>query len=431
MFRITPGLSRLSAAAAGFVLFSLTAHAHPEGQEALQPHCEQAAPARERPLPTDPLMVGPVAWSVLAEPIHPVQGTDGRIHLQYELHLANASRYTVHIDSIEVLDARHHRATGVNKGFSTDGKDVTGKVRAFSLPVQERTAVDYSDQMEPGQGGVAYFDVTYGRAHEVPRSLTHRIVASFQLPSGERQTYSVIGKAIPVSREQARVIAPPLSGDNWVNLNGGGEIVAAHRYTVQSTNGGLRPPEHFAIDFIRLDAQGHLYVGDPADLKNWFYYGSDILSVADGRVVEVVDGRKDQIPGQRPTDLKADEYAGNYVIVDIGRGHYASYAHILPGSILVSKGDPVRQGQVLGKLGNSGNTDGPHLHFQVTDSASFLNTNGLPFVFSRMDYQGHFEGTLDTVGEALFTGKKSSIDTSGAGNRRLQMPLTLDLFKFE
>jgi len=48
-----------------------------------------------------------------------------------------------------------------------------------------------------------------------------------------------------------------------------------------------------------------------------------------------------------------------------------------------------------------------------------------------MDYQGHFEGTLDTVGEALFTGKTSSIDTSGAGNRRVQMPLTLDLFKFE
>jgi murein DD-endopeptidase MepM/ murein hydrolase activator NlpD len=59
-----------------------------------------------------------------------------------------------------------------------------------------------------------------------------------------------------------------------------------------------------------------------------------------------------------------------------------------PGSVRVKVGDKVKTGQVLGLLGNSGNTDGPHLHFHVMDGPSPLVSNGLPFVFESFTGQG-------------------------------------------
>jgi murein DD-endopeptidase MepM/ murein hydrolase activator NlpD len=430
MFHMTSQVPRLPIATAItiLVLCSLTARAPSEAQEAHEPTRAQAVLAAEGQLPADPLMVGPVVWSVLAAPIPPVEGTDGRIHLVYELHVTNASHFDVRITSIEVLDARDHRPTGVNRVFSADGQDVTGKVRPFSLPQPTQEAADYTDQLGPGQGGVVYVDVTYGARRDVPRSLKHRIIVS--APSSPLSPFTVIDAGTDVSRQAALAIAPPLPGDNWVVVNGSGAIISPHRYAVQPTNGRLRPPEHFAIDFVRLDAQGRAYVGDLADVHNWFGYGSDIISATHGRVVEVLDHLNDQIPGQPLSPLAPDQFAGNHVIVKIGAGTYALYAHMAPGSVVVSEGDEVRPGQVLGRLGSSGSSDAPHLHFQVMDSASALNTNGLPFVFDQMTYQGQLVGTLDSVVDTLFSGQAPTIDTRDAGPRMRQMPLTRDLIGF-
>src|SRR5271169_2664779 len=67
--------------------------------------------------------------------------------------------------------------------------------------------------------------------------------------------------------------------------------------------------------------------------------------------------------------------------LDCGYGHsqYALYAHLKPYSVTLQVGDVVTEGQKLGLLGNTGNTTGPHLHFQVMDRPSALKTNGLPF----------------------------------------------------
>jgi hypothetical protein len=124
-------------------------------------------------------------------------------------------------------------------------------------------------------------------------------------------------------------------------------------------NGRLRPPEHFAIDFVQLDEAGRLFTGDPKVLMNWPFYGAEVLAATPGRVVEAVDHLPDQVPGQLPADATAATAGGNHVIVDIGEGHYALYAHLIPGSIAeagLKVGDSVARGQRLGRLGNSGNT---------------------------------------------------------------------------
>ena len=96
---------------------------------------------------------------------------------------------------------------------------------------------------------------------------------------------------------------------------------------------------------------------------------------------------------------------GNYVVVDIGEGRFAFYAHMQPGSLRVKPGDKVTTGQVLGLLGNSGNTDAPHLHFHVMDGASPLLSDGLPYAFTSFTGEGRV-----TDEQPLFSGGAAPID---------------------
>ena len=73
--------------------------------------------------------------------------------------------------------------------------------------------------------------------------------------------------------------------------------------------------------------------------------------------------------------------AGNHVIIGAGRT-YALYAHLAPGSVAVRRGQQVRAGQVIGRVGHSGNSTAPHLHFQLMDSADPLTARGIPCAFA-------------------------------------------------
>jgi murein DD-endopeptidase MepM/ murein hydrolase activator NlpD len=93
--------------------------------------------------------------------------------------------------------------------------------------------------------------------------------------------------------------------------------------------------------------------------------------------------------------LTLKDAGGYHVIVDIGGGRYAFYAHLKPNSITVKEGERVRRGQVLARLGNSGNTSAPHLHFHVMDAPLPLGAdNNLPYVFDSFRFQGFFDDNL-------------------------------------
>jgi murein DD-endopeptidase MepM/ murein hydrolase activator NlpD len=119
------------------------------------------------------------------------------------------------------------------------------------------------------------------------------------------------------------------------------------------------------------------------------------------------------------------------VIVDIGNGRYIMYAHLIPGSVTVAVNDEVSAGQVLGKLGDSGNASAPHLHFQVMDRPSPLGAHGLPFVFNSMDREATIPGTvideLDDIGD----GTPVRLDHSTAKHFDNTLPLTRDVLTFQ
>jgi murein DD-endopeptidase MepM/ murein hydrolase activator NlpD len=106
------------------------------------------------------------------------------------------------------------------------------------------------------------------------------------------------------------------------------------------------------------------------------------------------------------------------VIIDIGNGVYASYLHLAPGSPTVRVGDKVTRGQVIGRLGNSGNSSEAHLHFQLQTTPALFPGDNIPFEIDALTYLG----SVDVV--------QGFTPGPNAGERTNQLPLALSVVAF-
>ncbi len=376
-----------------------------------------------------PLEIGPLTWHVVGSGIYPVKGSDGLMHVAYPLMFTNSWSMPATIKSVEVVDpARGNQVTGKNRVLDIKNEDVTGQVKLLSLP-GNMDKTSYSTQIPGGQSGVMFFDVTYDDAAQVPKAIAHRVTVTTP-PTRAGTEHTVIGRSVPLGRE-ALVISPPFKGDGWVDGNGCCLEVGPHRFVTNPMNGTLDPSEQFAIDWVKVDAQGRSYKTDGKAPEDWFGYGVDVLAVAPGTVVEVMRDLPNVPPGKNPEGLTIAQIAGNRVIIDMGSGHYAMYAHLAPGSIPVHVGDYVQQGQKIGRLGNTGNTSAPHLHFQLMDRPSSLDATSLPFVIDRMQLEGQVKLNLADMDVAVDKNTPLPIDKAGAKPLVRTMPLSCDVEGFE
>jgi murein DD-endopeptidase MepM/ murein hydrolase activator NlpD len=138
----------------------------------------------------------------------------------------------------------------------------------------------------------------------------------------------------------------------------------------------------------------------------------------------------DQQPGQLPdpASLTLETVDGNHVVQALGDGRYAFYAHLQRGSVTVRPGQRIRRGQVIGRLGNSGNTSAPHLHLHVMDGRSVLGSDGLPFVFDRMDVTGRVSAA-DYAANPGIEGVFGQDVFRRPLTRRNQFPLDLEVLR--
>jgi murein DD-endopeptidase MepM/ murein hydrolase activator NlpD len=150
-----------------------------------------------------------------------------------------------------------------------------------------------------------------------------------------------------------------------------------------------------------------------------------VLSATSGRVVRKVDNFPETPLGGFPPDITAGDAGGNYLVIAIGGGQYAFYAphaarqHRGQGRPASSRGADAR------RLGNSGNSDGPHLHFHIMDGPSPLASNGLPFRLNRFIVDGKLTN-LDT-----FSASQRAITIpSFNGRHRNELPLNLQFIDF-
>jgi murein DD-endopeptidase MepM/ murein hydrolase activator NlpD len=155
----------------------------------------------------------------------------------------------------------------------------------------------------------------------------------------------------------------------------------------------VRIAQRYAVDWEQVDDANRIYVGPREQLGSYAIFGTEALAAADARVATVVDGLPEQTPGKFPEAITLAEADGNSVVLDLGHGRFALYAHLQTGSLRVHPGDRVTRGQVIGLVGNSGNSVAPHLHFHVMDGASALDSNGLPYEIDAFEVVGHTPGT--------------------------------------
>jgi murein DD-endopeptidase len=321
----------------------------------------------------------PIDVVVPSEPT-PVRGAGGS-HLFYEVHLTNFSGLQFELTRVEI----HGASIGERTIASYSGQEISSRLIRPGAPS------DLPDKrvLDRGMRAVLLLHVRVESQHPVPTQIWHHLTFKFTGPGGNTLERSIDGGRATPSTQRPLIIDPPLRGGDWLAANGPSND-SAHRRALMVVNGSARIAQRLAIDWIKLGPGGRLAHDDRARNENWFAYGAEVLAVADGTVISVKDGIPENVPltDKRAVPITIETIAGNHVVLDIGNGRYATYAHLIPKSLRVSVGAKVRRGQVLGLLGNSGNSDAPHLHFHVTDGPSAMGSEGVPYIFESVQHRG-------------------------------------------
>lgn len=166
----------------------------------------------------------------------------------------------------------------------------------------------------------------------------------------------------------------PFKGTLFVS-NGGRE---------PETNNHVRPPDQgpqnqlYAYDFRTENTE------TLKKLDDFPVYGMEILAPGDGTITQVIDGSIDVQIGERDRSVGV----GNAIIIDHQNGEYSLICHFKHKSIKVKEGDKVKQGQVIGLCGNTGNTFQPHIHFNLQDAALMHKAKALPAQFRKIIING-------------------------------------------
>ncbi len=323
----------------------------------------------------------------------------------YELHVTNLGKWDCLFTRLDVMPAN----AAARPIASYSGTTLAGMVARTGQTVTEPVNIG------PGAFEIVFMWLTFDSHEEVPARFSHRIAMKIgDYPEG----ISLDGVPVSTDRKPVPVVMSPLAGDDWVAANGPSNA-SQHRRAFIPLDGRAYISQRFAIDWVELNPDGKTFQGDSADNKNYRACGAEIHAVADGVVTHTKDGIPQNIPNQPPVvPITLDTVGGNHVIVEIGNREFAFYAHMQPGSVRVRVGDKVRRGQVLGLLGNSGNSSEPHLHFHICNANAELACEGVPYALASYELQGKGDGW------------KPSDSHDAPVTHKMEMPLEDEVVRF-
>ncbi|WP_187272659.1 M23 family metallopeptidase [Methylobacterium sp. WL9] len=280
----------------------------------------------------------------------------------------------------------------------------------------------------PSQFGVVFLHFGLDAGARVPEALVHEI-DRFAEPLKSELSMRVadtlvIDTALPV-------LGAPLRGSGYV-AGDGCCVSIRHVRVLLPLNGAFRLAQRFAIDWVKIDDENRIVRGDLKDVKSYRIYGEPVLAVADGSVVGARNDLPDQAPGALPANLPISEADGNFVGLAIGGRAFVLYAHLRPGSGRVRFGDRVGRGAITGELGNTGNSQAPHLHLHVMDRPDDLQADGLPYVFEAFAIPTDAEAGTSDFDRAEATGSPLTLTRRSAPLAvRKALPLDLSIVDWE
>jgi hypothetical protein len=211
----------------------------------------------------------------------------------------------------------------------------------------------------------------------------------------------------PTIYEQKTLLNLPFEG---VCLVSDGHDFLAHHRRIPLMNpyvektGITANSVRFAYDFVQADLGGNVCRGDGSKLEDFYGWGKPVLCPGDGRIVSVAHDKDDNPVGralppvtpeyyeslrtqafERLERVGMEDFQGNHVIIDHGNGEFSLTDHMQKGSVTVEVGDEVMRGAVLGRIGNSGDSGTPHIHYGLQNGKDTLSSEGLPNRFRRFE----------------------------------------------
>ncbi|MCZ4221923.1 M23 family metallopeptidase [Pedobacter rhodius] len=157
-----------------------------------------------------------------------------------------------------------------------------------------------------------------------------------------------------------------------------------------------------AFDLVITNDKGTSYKTNGKTNEDYYAFGKDLIAPCDGEVVLVVDGVKDNVPGI----LNPVYVPGNTVIIKTQNNEYLFFAHFKQHSIVVKQGQKVKQGQLLGSCGNSGNSSEPHLHFHIQNVEDMNSATGVKCYFDKILVNGQIKTDYSPIQKEKISNEK-------------------------
>jgi Peptidase family M23 len=330
--------------------------------------------------------------TVQSAPTQPiVEMHNGNQFLNFDLIVRNGSRVTLRISQIELSVYDSKRQLALRKSINTDAFAPSIAVIGKQV-VTPGQSLDIFNPFSEFDSAVPLAQLQYSFCFLQESTEPEREKNRHRLPDDcdFRQQRTVI----PRLYEAKTPLVLPLRGKIFIWE---GHDFYAHHLRVPLSNARVRSlgitanSNEFASDFIYVDEQGRPYRDDPRKLENWYGYGQPIYAPGAGVVLAIAN----DIPENRFEDAKAAKIGypkipegkdpkdiGNLVLVDHLNGEYSLLVHMKPGSVIVKPGDHVAQGQQVGRIGFTGDSIFPHLHYSLMDGPEAFKAWGLPAYFS-------------------------------------------------
>ena len=326
-------------------------------------------PAKEPGRPT-PILVSPIHDAQI------VRGDDGMDHVEYDLLVVSVLPEPVTLSSVTVVDPA--------------GKELK-RIEGAALAVVTQPLFAHTETTEiPASAAVAVEVDLILPPDTAPERLTHRIVYALKAGSQLVPMFAplkVDAPGVAINRQPAIVIKPPVKGEGWLASCGCCKPNLHRDLRVAIDGVRIETPETFAIDYNKIK-KDRIFDGDGSKNEQHYAFGEDVFAVADGTVVLTQNGKPDTTPNVAMVPETKQDYGGNLVILKIAPNVFAVYGHLHTGSVIVKVGDVVKAGAPLAKIGNTGPSLGPHLHFGLYDKPDLSVGRSLPFVFDSFTVVG-------------------------------------------
>ncbi|HNR85299.1 MAG TPA: cell division protein FtsA [Taishania sp.] len=262
---------------------------------------------------------------------------------------------------IEILAIGQKESLGVNRGVV---ENIEKTIQSIKGAIED--AKEYIEQQKDGVE-ITLRSVYVGVAGQHIKSMQHRGMLVRTNVENE-----ISQKDLDILEDDMyRMLMPP--GEQIIK-------VIPKQYDIDGHQGIKDPIGHAGV---KIEANFHMITGNVGACTN-------IVRCVTRAGYHVQDMVLEPMASAEAV-LSEEEKEAGVAILDIGGGRYAFYAHCVPNSFMVEIGDVVKEGDPIGLLGNSGNSDAPHLHFHIMDGTDIFFSNGLPFVVKKYTKVGDFE----------------------------------------